>query len=115
GFAVILTLIVISTRAREWNSVYDHYQKLQTLTPADAVVISNNPPLVWVAANRGGAMIPNGDESTLLKVAEQFKARYVLMDKNHVAQLDQLYKEGKGERLKLVSEWSEYKLFEVMR
>ncbi len=115
GFAVILTLIVISTRAREWNSVYDHYQKLQTLTPADAVVISNNPPLVWVAANRGGAMIPNGDEATLLKVAEQFKARYVLIDKNHVTQLDQLYKEGKGERLKLVSEWSDYKLFEVMR
>lgn len=112
--AAILTLILFSTRAREWNSVYDHYQKLQTLTPADAVVISNNPPLVWVAANRGGAMIPNGDESTLLKVAEQFKARYVLMDKNHVVQLDQLYKEGKGERLKLVSEWSEYKLFEVM-
>ncbi|MBI5350350.1 MAG: glycosyltransferase family 39 protein [Chloroflexi bacterium] len=115
GFAALLTLIVISTRAREWNSVYDHYQKLQTLTPADAVVISNNPPLVWVAANRSGAMIPNGDESMLLKVAEQFKARYVLMDKNHVAQLDSLYKEGKGESLKLVSEWSEYKLFEVTR
>jgi 4-amino-4-deoxy-L-arabinose transferase-like glycosyltransferase len=113
GFAALLTLIVISTRAREWNSVYDHYQKLQTLSPADAVVISNNPPLVWVAANRGGAMIPNGDESALLKVAEQFKARYVLMDKNHVAPLDKLYKNGKGERLKLVSEWSEYKLFEV--
>ena len=115
GFAAILTLILISTRTREWNSVYDHYQKLQTLTPADAVVISNNPPLVWVAANRGGAMIPNGDESMLLKVAEQFKARYVLMDKNHVTQLDQLYKEGKGDHLKLVSEWSEYKLFEVSR
>jgi hypothetical protein len=114
GFAAILTLIVISTRAREWNSVYDHYQKLQTLTPADAVVISNNPPLVWVAANRGGAMIPNGDETMLLKVADQFKARYVLMDKNHVTQLDQLYKAGKGERLKLVSEWSDYKLFGVM-
>jgi len=37
----------------------------------------------------------------------------VLMDKNHVAPLDKLYKNGKGERLKLVSEWSEYKLFEV--
>jgi hypothetical protein len=115
GFAIILTLLLTGMRARDWNSVYDHYQRLQTLTPADAVILSNNPPLVWVATNRGGAMIPNGDEATLLKVAAQFNARYVLMDKNHVTQLAQLYKQGKGERLKLIGEWDEYKLFEVAR
>ncbi len=26
-----------------------------------------------------------------------------------------LYKEGKGERLKVVNEWNEYKLFEITR
>jgi 4-amino-4-deoxy-L-arabinose transferase-like glycosyltransferase len=113
GLAVMLTLVITVSRLKDWNSVYDQYQRLQTLTPADAVVISNNPPLVWVAANRSGAMIPNGDEAVLLNVAEQFKARYVLIDGNHVSQLDQLYKGGKGDRLKLVSEWGEYKLFEV--
>ncbi len=113
GLAGMLTLVIMINRLRDWNSVYDHYQQIQILTPADAVVMSNNPPLVWVAAKRSGAMIPNGDEAVLLKAAEQFKARYVLIDKNHVSQLDQLYKEGKGNRLKLVNEWSEYKLFEV--
>jgi len=115
GLAAMLTLVITINRLRDWNSVYDHYRQLQTLTPADAVVISNNPPLIWVAANRGGAMIPNGDEAVLLRVAEQFNARYVLMDENHVPQLDRLYKEGKGDRLKLVSGWSEYKLFEITR
>jgi hypothetical protein len=111
--ALMLTMTVTVTRLQTWHAVYDQYVALQPSLPAESVVLSNNPPLLWIATHRSGAMIPNGDEHTLKIVATQFKASYVLLDQNHVRALAPLYEQEQGENFQLISKWNQYKLFSI--
>lgn len=46
------------------------------------VVIVRNPPGYYLASNRRAVVLPFGDESTLLAVAEKFNAKYLVLEKN---------------------------------
>jgi hypothetical protein len=82
-------------------------QELQTLgaAPSDIVMV-NNPPGYYLASGRQAIVIPDGDPKTLLAAAERYRARYVLLEKNHPEGLDQLYDNPRS-TLKLELLWSD--------
>lgn len=103
-FAVICLSImlyyqrVIGTDLRQprWESSHAHYQEVSRVLDeagagADAVVMVNNPPGFWLASGRPAAVIPYGDEHTLISAALRYRARYVILETNNPRQLSDLY------------------------
>ena len=115
GLAILLTVAMLATRLPSWNNGDALFREIGAVFPGDAGVMSNNPPGFWVATGHPGVMVPNGNVSTLLAVADKFGMRYVLLDRNYPAGLAELYRAESGERLTLVGRWDEWKLFEVSR
>ncbi len=54
-------------------------------------VLVNNPPGYYLASGGEGLVIPDGDLSTLLAVAQRYQAEYLVLEPNHVTGLDSLY------------------------
>ena len=78
----------------EAEAAYLHLeQALQSLgaNPEDIVVI-NNPPGYQVMTGRAAIVIPDGDEKTSLAVAQRYRGKYLLLEQNHPAGLDDLYR-----------------------
>lgn len=112
--AAVLTLGILFVRLKDWDADQTRLASFRSALPAAAVVMSNNPPGLWVAAGHPGVIVPNGNVQTLLAAADQFGVRYVLLDANYPPALAELYGSGKGHRLKLIHQWGEWKLFEVL-
>lgn len=121
-FAVLLTAFVVLNRVVglsdlstvEWNesdAVYDAIgARLDALgVPADARVMSNNPPGFYAHTGRGGIPLPNGDESTLLRAADDYGVAFLIIDQNVPAGLQSLYDNGPAfERLRLIDVFEGY-------
>lgn len=56
------------------------------------VVMVNNPPGFYLGTNRPAIVIPDGDVSTTLAVAQQYQAKFLLLEANHPEGLAALYK-----------------------
>ncbi len=119
GMAVLLalglTLLLAVAILSRWKGAGDPYRQALADLPADAVVMSSNPPGIWVATRHPGIPLVAGDVSNLLAAADQYSAEYVLLDRNHFQGLDPLYRTETGDRLRLVRKVGEWKVFEVMR
>jgi MFS family permease len=55
------------------------------------VVITNNPPGYYWVTGRSAIAMPDGNITNVVQVAEQYGAKYLIMDKDHVEGLDELY------------------------
>lgn len=51
------------------------------INPGDVVIV-RNPPGYFIASGRQSVSLPFGDESTILMVAEKFRARYLILEKD---------------------------------
>jgi hypothetical protein len=72
--------------------------------PAEAIIMSNNPPGVYVHTGRWGIPLVNGDEADLLRVADRYGAGFLIVDKNVPEGLKDLYESGpSSDRLQLVA------------
>jgi len=56
-------------------------------------VFINDPAGYALETNSSAVVIPNGDESTILKAAEHYQIDYLVLEKNHVSGLNELYKD----------------------
>ncbi|MEK7278776.1 MAG: glycosyltransferase family 39 protein, partial [Chloroflexota bacterium] len=113
--ACLLSLGLLWTRLPKWNEGSVAFALIGAAIPGDAVVMSNNPPGLWIATGHPGVPLPNGDASTVMAVADQFHVRYLLLDKNYPAGMADIYNSNGLQWLRLVNTWGEWKLFEVMR
>ncbi len=114
GLAVTLTFIIALPNLMGWSGEGAVFREIGAAIPAEAVVMSNNPPGFWVATGHPGVPLVNGDPPNLLAAADRFSTRYVLLDANHPAGLAELYVNESGERLRLRRRWGDRKLFEVI-
>jgi hypothetical protein len=79
-----------------WSSSWDQYSAVDKVlsqsgaAPA-SIVLVNNPPGYFVATGRSGLVIPNGNEQTSLEVARRYGATYLILEKDHVIGLNDLY------------------------
>jgi hypothetical protein len=61
------------------------------------VVIVRNPPGYYVRTRRSAVLLPYGDELTVLSVANQFSAMYLVLEKtNSLGKLQDLYEKPEG-------------------
>jgi hypothetical protein len=81
----------------QWNSSYiatiaiDNELSLIGV-PRDSVIMINNPPGLYIASERPAVVIPNGGIDILQKSAEVLGADYLVLESNHPAKLNDLYK-----------------------
>lgn len=119
GMAVVLatglTLTLTTSIVSQWNGSGDLFRQIVADLPSAAVVMSNNPPGVWVATDHSGIPLVAGDVTELLAAADRYSVAYVLLDQNHTLGLEELYQTESAERLRLVKKVGAWKVFEVVR
>jgi hypothetical protein len=103
GLAIMLAVLVVQKRViggdianPVWDQGVKAYiileKKLESLgAGSDDIVLVNNPPGYFVASGRPAIAIPDGGEETLLAVSRRYGAKYLLIEKNHVVGLGELY------------------------
>ena len=69
----------------------------------EATVMVGNPPAFWYHTGHSAVVVPNGDESMLLAVADRYGADYVILDPNRPEPLAELQAGGEGAGLALVA------------
>jgi hypothetical protein len=111
--AALLTTVVSLPKLTNWNGGGDLFRSLTIDLPADAVVMSNNPPGLWIATDHPGVPPVNGNVANLLNAADTFGVTHVLLDTNVPTGLLPLYQNGGDERLTLIKTMGDWKLFEV--
>jgi hypothetical protein len=55
------------------------YTELRAALPADARILSDDPPELYYYTGMGGASLPNGTPETLLDVARRYQIDYVVI------------------------------------
>jgi len=78
------------------SNVWSQYRQLEEVVSKKSQnpmtpVIVNNPPAYYAATVRPALMIPYGDEASVLSLAHQFSAGFLLLDSNHTAGLNDIY------------------------
>jgi hypothetical protein len=87
--SVIATIYLISSHVvqgggKKEDIIYLSVEKKfidNGISPNDVVIV-RNPPGYFVSTGRSAIVLPFGDESTILAVAEKFKARYLVIEKD---------------------------------
>ena len=111
GLILILSILsvnifssrVIGERADNpiWNQSAQHYAKIteyfaQKQILNEQVILVNNPPGWALQSNSSAIVIPNENERALLELADQFAVSLLILEENHPALLDALYKSPKS-------------------
>ena len=89
--AVMLTAVIIYGRVMGggggpvWDQEKTAYSQIKTILVSqgmtdEAVVMVANPPGFYLASGNPAIAVPDGDESTLLKVARRYGAKYVILE-----------------------------------
>jgi hypothetical protein len=103
GLAVLISVIVYLSRVigsdffnPSWAEGYDRYTRLEAalvelgIRERDVVMV-NNPPGYYLASGRQAVSIPYGDLETVFKVAERYRARYLLLEIDQIHGQENLY------------------------
>ncbi|MDR3574763.1 MAG: hypothetical protein P4L50_12935 [Anaerolineaceae bacterium] len=104
-----------------WSSSWDQYSAVGAAldrSGADpgSIVLVNNPPGYFVATGQSGLVIPNGDEQTSLEVANRYGASYLILEKDHVKGLDELFMHpGDRPGLKYLMTVGQIYIFQILK
>ena len=84
------------------------------IAPGEVVVV-RNPPGYFIASERAAIALPFGDASTILAVAEKFKASYLVLEKGGTFEtIQELYDEpGSNASFVYIGEINEAKLYRI--
>ncbi len=83
-FAAGLTIFLTARSLSGWNTNQRLYESLDTLlsenaVPADAVLMSNNAPAVYLYTGRSSIPLITGGEEEILRAAVAYQATYLLL------------------------------------
>jgi hypothetical protein len=117
----IVYIRVIGNAAHEivWGSSQKFYQRVDRhlLTygiQPEEIVLVNNPPGYIVANGRAAIAIPDGDENTLLEVAERYHASYIILEQNHPQGLELLYTSpADWDSIKYLGTYEDARIFKI--
>jgi len=88
ALALLMTVYLINLRVFQtgWERDNQSYSSINKILIEDGVTQTDvtmirNPPGYYMETGRSAIMVPTGDESTLLAVAERYHARFLVLDK----------------------------------
>jgi hypothetical protein len=114
GVSVMMTGVLFSNRVigpnpeePVWNKIGRHYQAVNQSQSFDnaksgTVVMVSNPPGYYAATGRTAVVIPDGNIEIMLDAARQFDVGFVILEKDHVKGLVDLYRHPEGEHPGLI-------------
>ena len=115
GFVVWLRLFSLG-----WGEGDLGYPKIEQILVEEGaalsdVVIVRNPVGYYIASSRSAIVIPYGDEQTMLALARQFGARYLILESKAVLpQLKDLYENPRGrEHFNYLDEFDGARIYEI--
>jgi hypothetical protein len=96
GFSFYQKVIGTDSETLVWEMSESHYRKIENAlidlgAMPEEIVMVKNPPGYYVTNNRNSIVIPDGDIQTLTEVAKRYKAKYVVLEKDHSNGLNPLY------------------------
>jgi hypothetical protein len=104
-----------------WNHGLESYTRLEGAlqdigASPDAIVLVNNAPGYFIASQRPAISVPDGLMDVSLEVARRFGASYLLLEGNHPAGLDELFR-SPGDRpgLQYLSSFEGAHIFEIVK
>ena len=99
--AYLVNLRVLSTGWAKDDVIYASVEeRLQEhgISPMDVVIV-RNPPGYFVRTGRSAVLLPYGDESAALAVAERYSAKYLVLENtNSLGDLQDLYQDPLGDQ-----------------
>lgn len=110
GFLIINRVVGFDYPPNKWDRDWNRYQEIERELsnlniPNDSIILINNPPLYYAANRRPSVVIPDGDISMTLQVADQYQAKILVLEENHPDGLDSLFNQpdSRPERLEKLS------------
>lgn len=96
GFTLAERVIGADIHKPAWNrsarDLSEIAQNLENYPGGESdLVMLNNPPGYYAVSGRSAIVIPSGTLDDLLYVAGKYQARYLILDSNHPAALEELY------------------------
>jgi len=95
----LVNLRVVSTGWAEDDVIYAAVEKKfqeNGISPIDVVIV-RNPPGYYIRTGRSAVLLPYGNESTVLLVADQYSAKYLVLEKtNSLGETQDLYENPAG-------------------
>lgn len=118
GAAFVLMAFVITLAAASSQPLHREaaavYAEVGSLLPADAVVMTGDPPGLHYHSGLRAVVTPNEPPQTMLRAARQFGASYLLMDADHPAPLRALYEGRDAVKLPLLRDFGDgFRLYEL--
>jgi hypothetical protein len=102
-----------------WNESIERYhligEKLEELgISLEALAVVNNPPGYYWATRRSSIVIPDGDITHTLAVAERYGASYLLLEENQENLLDLYQSPSDVGNLRYVGTWHKIRIFQIV-
>ncbi len=91
-FAALISLFTATQKLSAWNEPSPYAAILPTLPNPIAPVMAVNPPAVIYFGGKNAIAVPNDPPETVVAVAKKYGAEYLILEKNHPAPLDRLYR-----------------------
>jgi hypothetical protein len=120
---VVLTAGLGTVAVKEWGSNYSYVLYPQAvawltpqLAPGEPVMILDPPAYTYYSGGRPAVVVPNNDPRTMIDVARQYGARFIVLEPAHTRPVHELYlgtenppeltlrtvfKNGRGKELKI--------------
>ena len=126
AYAVLLSFFVYHGRVigPDWsNPIWNQSDRvyaaigqwLREQGELDPIVMVNNPPGFTYQTGLPSMVVPYGGDTDLLRAADQFGARWVVLDANRPEPLAGVYAEpGSAERLRLHADFNQVYVFEIL-
>ncbi len=97
-FVVRQRVVGTNWRQPAWADSYQAYTRLGAELAAlgagsGEIILVNNPPGFHLATGWAAIAIPDGEVESLLEAARQFEAGYLILEANHPAGLESLYRQ----------------------
>ena len=122
GLVALISGVVFTQRILpdDAQTVYLTYQQVDEVlvvwgAQPDDLVLVNNPPAYALSTGRAALVVPSSGVSSVLAAADQFGARYLLLDVNFPPTLENLYRDPATQSgLTLLGQVEDIVIYQVM-
>ena len=91
-FAALISLFTAAQKLSAWNEPSPYAAIIPTLPNPAATVMAINPPAILYFGGENAIAVPNEPPETVITIARKYGADYLILEKNHPAPLDALYR-----------------------
>jgi hypothetical protein len=120
GFIFFQKVIGFSIADLKWNAEHTEYEKVESALKMNGaetkdIVMVKNPPGYYVVNNRSAIVIPYGSMDTVYEAGIRYNAKYLLLDQDHVKELDEFYKRaGSSGQFRFLFQIDQFEIYEIL-